>query len=313
MKAGIKITLFGNVHSQTANEADLLSVLQAMNNDSFKATFDELRSLYHTDKDEYKRRKALLPAFTPSGLFRKKAASTLVKPTGYIGVDFDAGDNPHITDFAKQRDEIAKIKNIDYCALSASGNGIFCMVKTTADPKKHKQHFNALVLCFKNLGINVDVKCGNINRMRFITRDLNAILKEEDPVPFTQTLDYKPTNKPIIEQKPTFTSKPKHQRRRPNKKAKDTQTQVEELIEKLEADSIDITDGYENWLKIGFALAHEFGEEGREYYHSISQFNPAYAESRTNSQYTHCLNAQESGNPVTISTLFYIAKDFGVL
>lgn len=42
----------------------------------------------------------------------------------------------------------------------------------------------------------------------------------------------------------------------------DTATRVEALIAALRAAGVDITADYNDWLKVGFALAGEFGEGG---------------------------------------------------
>ena len=43
----------------------------------------------------------------------------------------------------------------------------------------------------------------------------------------------------------------------------DTATRVEALIAALRAAGVDITADYNDWLKVGFALAGEFGEGGK--------------------------------------------------
>ncbi|MBR3291758.1 MAG: PriCT-2 domain-containing protein, partial [Bacteroidales bacterium] len=54
----------------------------------------------------------------------------------------------------------------------------------------------------------------------------------------------------------------------------DTGARVEALIAALKAAGTDITADYNDWLKVGFALAGEFGESGRGYFHAISSLYP---------------------------------------
>ena len=56
----------------------------------------------------------------------------------------------------------------------------------------------------------------------------------------------------------------------------DTATRVESLISQLKASHTDITSGYTEWLKVGFAIASEFGETGRRYFHDISALYTGY-------------------------------------
>jgi hypothetical protein len=57
-------------------------------------------------------------------------------------------------------------------------------------------------------------------------------------------------------------------------------------------------------VKIGFALASEFGENGRKYFHEISQVYYAYSSEETDVQYSNCL--KYNNNKITIGTLFHI-------
>lgn len=85
---------------------------------------------------------------------------------------------------------------------------------------------------------------------------------------------------------------------------------VERLIRKIEETKADITADYGNWIKCGFAIASEFGEVGREYFHRISQYYPNYSYKESDKKYNSCLRG--SGG-VTIKSLFHIAKENGII
>jgi len=86
---------------------------------------------------------------------------------------------------------------------------------------------------------------------------------------------------------------------------------VENLIKTIENRGVDLTVGYENWRNIAFALASEFGESGRWYFHSLSRFNSDYNSSECDRQYSNCLKS--GGNGITIATLFWMAKNSGII
>ena len=90
----------------------------------------------------------------------------------------------------------------------------------------------------------------------------------------------------------------------------DTASRVEALIALLQSSRADITADYNDWLKVAFALAGEFGESGRGYFHQISSLYSGYDQAESDNKYTECLKA-ESGR-TDISTLFYLAKNQGV-
>jgi len=84
---------------------------------------------------------------------------------------------------------------------------------------------------------------------------------------------------------------------------------VEEITCRIESRQVDIAPSYQDWCKLGFALA-EMGESGRAYYHRISTYYPSYNRQETDAQFDRCLHSHGSG--VTIKTLFYLAKQAGV-
>ena len=90
----------------------------------------------------------------------------------------------------------------------------------------------------------------------------------------------------------------------------DTNTRVESLIQLLKANHADITSGYTEWLKVGFALASEFGEAGRRYFHDISSLYTGYDATECDKKYDECLKSDNGRT--NISTLFYLAEQQGV-
>ena len=112
----------------------------------------------------------------------------------------------------------------------------------------------------------------------------------------------------------------------PRNSSLSTTDAVEALTILIEAQAVDITASYADWLRIGFALADEFGFDGESYFHRISAFYPNYSRDESSQQYAKCL--QSAGCPplrgggrrpgesckshVTIATLFYIAAQHGI-
>ena len=86
---------------------------------------------------------------------------------------------------------------------------------------------------------------------------------------------------------------------------------VEIVIRRIEESQTNITDDdYIIWRNIGFALAREFGVEGRDYFHRISRFSLKYTPSSCDMQFTAGLNSPGEG--ITIKTFFYHAKNAGI-
>ena len=90
----------------------------------------------------------------------------------------------------------------------------------------------------------------------------------------------------------------------------DLATDIDRVVNEIEAIGVDIAPDYGMWVNVGFALADALGEQGREVFHRISRLHPDYVPVNTDKQYTHCLNGRGSG--VTIATFFHYAAQAGV-
>jgi hypothetical protein len=260
--------------------------------DTYKNVVCKIRTM--SDKDEIKKLKSQLPCITPSGKFMLRNANALILHSGFICIDIDGSDNCHLNDFAKVRDELKKIKNISYVALSVSGKGVFCLIPIKF-PEKHKEHFEALKIQFSNIGITIDKSCGDVSRLRGYSYDENAHFNE-NAIVFEHFVEYKSEKVPKINSATIRGS-------RINEKK--THSKVMRVVHKLNNSSTDITKNYQQWLEIGCALANEFGEEGRDIFHLVSQNHPAYSSDACDSLFTNCLEGRYNYG---IGTFFYWAE-----
>ena len=85
---------------------------------------------------------------------------------------------------------------------------------------------------------------------------------------------------------------------------------IDLLVSRIEAAHTDIAGNYADWRNLGFALADEFGEGGRHYYHQLSRFYSKYSYTDCNRQFDQCLKS--TGHGITIKTLFHLAKQAGI-
>ena len=84
------------------------------------------------------------------------------------------------------------------------------------------------------------------------------------------------------------------------------ETTIEQMIQRIEAQRRDVTACYYDWFRIGMALANQFGESGRTFYHRISCYYPRYTYAETNRQYDRCL--KYNNYQVSLGTLIYLLK-----
>jgi predicted P-loop ATPase len=97
----------------------------------------------------------------------------------------------------------------------------------------------------------------------------------------------------------------------PKRKNNYNQQQLEAicLIEEIEKKSIDITENYNNWIKIIYSLRRIFGDESKEYIHRVSIFYHGYSYLDTENQIEACFKS--NGDGITGKTFFHFAKLHG--
>lgn len=235
--------------------------------------------------------KRQLPCATVSSRFLpSRSACNLTEHSGFICLDIDGQDNPNITDFDELKRQLSVIPQIAYAGLSVSGKGLFLLVPIQY-PSCHMQHFLQLVDDFDKMGIKLDRNCSDVCRCRVKSYDANQYVNEN-------ALTY---NKVKVIERPRVVF-------HADFSADDTLNQVSQLCEIIDRRGIDITATYQDWVKVGFALA-SLGEHGRRFFHVCSRQNEKYRQSETDRKFDNLL---KSNGSISIATFFKICKDYGI-
>lgn len=276
--------------SENSKTVDFITFFENVKNGVWQDAVLKIRC----EKDKEKRTilKKKLPLVTISGVFLERKISGLQTHSGLIAIDIDdIGKN--ITEI---EEKLRKDKYTYAMFRSVSGEGLCVVVKI--DKRKHKESFSGLAMYyFENYKIVVDNACKDVSRARFVSYDPDAFLNEKSEV-FRQYIKEKEYEKGVTE----------------NVLA--TNSNLEFVISQIVRNKINICNNYHDWLKVGFAFANEFGEQGREYFRLISQVSAMYRtdsqaanDAKVNKQYDNCLKAR--GNGVTIKSFYYLAKQAG--
>lgn len=286
----VPVSLFENCTSPRNPQE--INLWEWLHSDTHRADIERLRTF--TEKAKRDRIKRSLPGITPSGLFSYRKKDGLIRHSGLICIDIDAKENPEITDFEELKQRLARMQNIAYCSLSASGrrNGLFCLIPISS-PEKHEQHFDALKGVFQKLGIVIDGCCRDVCRLRGCTWDEAPHINMQAK-PYSGL--YTPP-KPRIE--PLY-----------HPDDEEAVKRAKQLTEQICRQGIDITGGYETWRNLAFAIADGLGEQGRGIFHAISQFAPSYKPAECDRQYSACLRSRGTG--ITLATFFKICKEYGL-
>lgn len=256
-----------------------------LNSAKYAARVQQIRATQ--DKAERDRLKATLPAITPSGLFSHREEAGLTQHSGLIQFDID-GLTPEEAEYLKG--QLCNLQEVAYLGLSVSGKGLWGLV-AIAHPDKHRQHFEALAKDFLEWGVVLDKAPANVASLRGYSWDDKAYFNPKAKV-YTKTICK-------VQQGGLKCPIPQGIEAR----------KVEACLEQLEAGRIDITANYRDWLTVGFSLASEFGEDGREYFHRASRFHSGYHPDEADKQYSACL---KHGKNTTLASFFHICEIYGI-
>lgn len=281
-----QISIYRNAKDSTSLEVqDIFQFLEDVRSGKYKDLVERIRN--ESDIATRKHLKESCPMVTISGTFSKRRRADLIKHSGLICIDID-NIAPHF--FVKLAEDIWTDKYVYAAFKSISGNGIAVIIQI--DPLRHEDAFEGLARYFaENYQIAIDRSCKDITRARFISYDPSMWVNTKS-VLFKSYIPKKETSQTLPA--PVFSSKDFHN-----------------TIEYIVTNKINITnDNYHDWFRIGFALADEFDEVGREYFHTISQYSIKYNPEIADMQYTNCLKGRGTG--ITIASFFYYCKQHSV-
>ena len=250
--------------------------------DFYRLKFEELGK---KNSEPYKIK---IPAVTISGTFNESVKNVNLKEhSGYICVDIDNIESNNIEELKLK---LSNDKYIESYFTSCGGFGLAVIIKI--DSSKHLESFLGLEeYFFKTYNTTIDKSCKNVSRLRFYSYDTNIYINKKSKV-------FKQYVKPIYNKKEVVNTVL-------------TGGEFDELMTKIISSGRNLADDYDTYLKIGFALADEFGESGRQYFHAISSVSNKYDAKQCDRQYTHCLSAGGS-KKIKIGTLYYFCKLNGI-
>ena len=293
----VEVSLYKGVSDNIGTTVNLKDFLFT---DQYKDIAEAIRSgstieERHEIKNRYR---TALPCATVSGRFTERKRDKVAEYSGLIAIDIDYKDNvevmPEVPNILKQMDFVI------YAGKSISGDGYFAICRVD-DPKRLKEHYLALEKDFKEYGITIDKACKDTTRLRFASYN-------EEPYynPYALTY-YKMVGEPKRETRVSTTYTPREFCYHTT--STDNAQRVEEQIKYLIDNNLTLPDDYHSWFKIGMSLCSEFGESGRQYFHSISSLSPKYDRYECDNQYDKIVESYGSGNDIGLGTLMYMFKE----
>ncbi|MEP0133359.1 MAG: VapE domain-containing protein [Eudoraea sp.] len=285
----IRINFFKNIHSSSVNEE--LFLLEYL--DNIKEGFWQDIVL---DIRRGKMSKKNAPGVTISGVFKEaRKDENLKKHSSIIAIDIDKLDNPQL-DFERI---VKKLKADKYCfAVHNSIGGFGLVLYVKIDPLRHRDSYFAIEKYLaENYKIITDSTCQNESRLRFVSYDPGLFLNKESAL----------WEKYLAQEK--LPPKVSH----PIAFHKDD---IDYIMTQINERGINMADEYLDWVKLGFAIASEYGESGRDYFHVISGQSTKYNSKDCDKQYDNSIRSYSPSHGVrggiTIATFFWYCQQFQI-
>ena len=282
------VTLFKAAnHVKDGQVIKILDFLDKIQNGYWQDIVFKVRNAKSTEERNELKRNA--PNATISGCFETRKTTGLKTASGLIAMDID-NLNDAVGDIH------LKMRSDEYVFSSfrsISGRGLCVLFKI--NPKAHLESFEAIsAYLYKkfNQEVSADEKCKDISRIRFVSYDPDLYLNPDSKLFKVTPLDKKERHAREYISYPT-----------------DSSTSIK-VIEAIESKGVDITSNYADWINVGFALANEYKEAGREYFHKISRYHPEYDFNKTDKKYTHLL---KTGNrDLNMGVIYNLATRNGI-
>ena len=273
----MNVSIFKNFN-KVIDQQHISAILEQIKTGKYHINIESLRELLKSGKIEaYNEQKKSLLAFTPSASFEGGRKMEFLKEySGLIILDIDKLPSDQLLSIKQIATNVAFTYSV---FTSPSGNGLKIIVRINSSLQNHKLIFNQVKLYYESaLNVLIDPSGKDITRLCFFSYDPDLYFNPNAEIFQTTT----------------------HQ----------VEDQIESVITQIESSHTDITDKYNDWISICFALIDALGSNAREPFHRISRFYSAYDQNKCDIQFDKCLHSNNNG--ITIKSFFYYAKNHGI-
>jgi predicted P-loop ATPase len=275
------ISSYKNVHDKQDIDIDINTFLEGIQTGKWQDIALDVRNAPNKEIKDLKKKSA--PVVTISGSFSERKADGLRKHSGYIAIDIDNLDDP-----AETKKRIGADTYIYSAFISISGKGLCLIIKI--DGTRHLDAFNAIAAYLYNeYQLIVDQSGKDVSRARFVSYDPFLLLNNKS----TTFKKYLPKKKEYKQAKVVV-----------------IKSDFDSIIDQMDKKGLNLCEDYSEWIRIAYALVSEFGEEGRDHFHTLSSHSSKYNSIDCDSQYTACLNNhnESKGKKSSIGTIYFHAK-----
>ena len=306
-----EVSLFSSVFSREAKRYTLGSVLKSFASSCYAKTIREARGyLRNGDEEMYKACKSMLPVVAFCGVFKGgHSKANLVRYNNIVIIDIDHLAEKSLPTVAQQ---LQQDEYVFAYWKSPSGQGLKGLVRISSEEdvplnEHHRQAFRQLTEHFRTqYSIDIDQSGSDYSRLCYACWDEGLVIKETAKT-------FVVNHKTEPEAKPTYNSRPKIKKESTHK-GRDQQADIDtvrDIIRYLRSVGRSITHEYENWVRVGYAIAATFSPKtGETFFLLLSQqdadkFDPDACRQLLDYCYEH------NNGQISLGTIVYLAQQEG--
>ena len=279
------ISHYKNIHDTQDTDIEFESFLEGVRSGRWQDIALEVRNAPTKEIKDLKKKTA--PMVTVSGSFAARKDDSIRKHSNLIAIDID-----NLDDAVATKNRIGADPYVLAAFVSISGKGLCLIIKI--DGTRHLDAFNAIAAYLYNeYQLIVDQSGKNVSRARFVSYD-PALIHNTNAAIFKK---YLPKKKEYKQQKVVV-----------------IKTDFDSMIAQMDQKGLNLCEDYSDWIRICYGLVSEFGEQGREHFHTLSATSSKYNSIDCDAQFDACLkNHNESkGKKSSIGSIYYLAKQNGI-
>lgn len=147
----------------------------------WKGKIDILRAMEYHSKEQFDL-KVKYPCWIPQGIFEQGNVKDegIVEYSNLLAIDIDFIDNPNADTIQKIKQEVFEMKSVIFVMTSITGKGIWALL-LVEDGRCTSDYLRYIERLFKSKwNVDIDKKCYNIGRKRFISYDDDILIKADD-------------------------------------------------------------------------------------------------------------------------------------
>jgi predicted P-loop ATPase len=281
----MQISYYKNIKDDQDVDIEISSFIEGVRSGRWQDIVLDIRAAPTKEIRDLKKKTA--PLVTISGSFAARKDDAIRNHSGFIAIDIDNVENIEET-----RKHLSNDPYTYAVFISISGNGLCVIVRI--DGSRHLDAFNGIAsYLYNTYQLIVDQSCKNVARARFVSYD--PFLFENTKAP--QFKKYLAKQKEVKLYKVVV-----------------VKTDFDAMIAEMDRKQVNLCEDYSDWISICYALVSEFGEFGRDHFHTLSSHSSKYNSDDCDRQYTACLKNHSEGKSKksTIASIYFHAKQNGI-